>query len=93
MVTKFTKITNGLSSLGDAIDNDQRVRKIIRALPPSWEVKATTLKELNDKDEMKLIGLIGNKECTTDHLSAGSSALQNTVSAIISFLYYSPYSC
>ena len=29
-------------------------------LPPSWEVKATTLKELNDKEEMKLIGLIGN---------------------------------
>ena len=41
---KFTKITNGLSSLGDDIDNDQKVRKIIRALPPSWEVKATTLK-------------------------------------------------
>ena len=59
MVTRFTKITNGLSSLGNAIDNDQRVRKIIRALPSSWEVKATTLKELNDKEEMELIGLIG----------------------------------
>ena len=35
MVTKFTKITNSLD-----IDNDQKVRKIIRALPPSWEVKA-----------------------------------------------------
>ena len=54
MVTKFTRITNGLSSLGDGIDNDQKVRKIIRALPPSWEVKATTLKELNDKEEMSL---------------------------------------
>ena len=36
MVKKFTKITNGLVSLGDAIDNDQKVRKVIRALPPSW---------------------------------------------------------
>ena len=36
------------------------MRKIIWALPPSWEVKATTLKELNDKEEMELIGLIGN---------------------------------
>ena len=36
------------------------MRKIIRALPLSWEVKATTLKELNDKEEMELIGLIGN---------------------------------
>jgi len=60
MATKFTKITNGLASLGDAIDNDQKVRKVIRALPLSWEVKTTTLKELNDKEEMKLIGFIGN---------------------------------
>ena len=60
MITKFTKITNGLSSLGDVIDNDQKVRKVIYAIPPSWEVKATTLKEINDKEEMKLIGLIGN---------------------------------
>ena len=49
MVSRFTKITNGLASLGDAIDNDQKVRKVIRALPPSWEVKTITLKELNDK--------------------------------------------
>ena len=27
--------------------------------PLSWEVKDTTLKELNDKDGMELIGLIG----------------------------------
>ena len=35
MITKFTKIVNGLSSLGDEIDNDQKVQKVIRALPPS----------------------------------------------------------
>jgi len=52
MVTKITKITNGLTSLGDAIDNDQKVWKVIRALPPSWGVKATTLRELNDKEEI-----------------------------------------
>ena len=60
MVTRFTKITNGLSSLGDKIDNDQRARKIIRALPTSWEVKSTTLKELNNKEEMDFMGLIEN---------------------------------
>ena len=60
MVIRFTKVTNGLVVLGDAIDNDEKVRKVIRALLPSWEVKVTTLKELNDKEEMKLIGLIGN---------------------------------
>ena len=49
MITKFIKVTNGHASLGDAIDYDQKVRKVIRALPPSWKVNATTLKELNDK--------------------------------------------
>ena len=52
MITKFTKITNALSSLGDDISNNQKVCKVIRALPSSWEIKATTLKELNDKDEI-----------------------------------------
>ena len=53
MVTRFTKITNGL-------DNDQKMKKVIRALSTSWEVKATTLKELNDKKEIELIGFIEN---------------------------------
>jgi len=48
MLTRFTKITN-LSSFGDTIDNDQKIRKVIRGLP-IWEVKATTLKELNDRE-------------------------------------------
>ena len=60
MVTKFTKITNSPASLDNAIDNEQKVRKVIRVLPPSWEVKATALKELNDKEEMELIVLIKN---------------------------------
>jgi len=60
MITRFTKITHGLSSLGDSIDNDQKVRKVIRALPQSREVKLTALKELNDKEAMNLIELIGN---------------------------------
>ena len=29
MLTRFTKITNALSSLGDNIDNDQKIRKVI----------------------------------------------------------------
>jgi len=57
MLTCFTKITNGLSSLGDSI---QMIRKVIRALPKSWEVKAKTLKELNDREEMNFYGFIEN---------------------------------
>ena len=57
MIIKFTKITNALTSLGDKINNNQ---KVIHALPPSWEVKSTTLKKLHDKEEMELISLVGN---------------------------------
>jgi len=32
MLTRFIKVTNGLSFLGDEIDNDQKVRKEIWAL-------------------------------------------------------------
>ena len=60
MDIKFTKITKGLASLGDAINNDKKVWKVIRALLSSWKVKATILKELNDKEEMELISLISN---------------------------------
>jgi len=34
MIIKFTKITNGLFSLGDTINNDQKIQKVIRALSP-----------------------------------------------------------
>jgi len=38
MIIRFTKITNGLSSLGDSIDNNQNVRtntsSILRSPPP-----------------------------------------------------------
>ena len=60
MITHFTKIINDLSFLGDSIDNDKKMRKVIWALPQSWEVKSITLKELNDKKEIDFIGLIGN---------------------------------
>ena len=35
MINKFPKITNNLASLGDEIDNDQKMRKVSCALPPS----------------------------------------------------------
>jgi len=53
-------LTNDLTSLGDAIDNNQKVRRVIRALPLLWEVKTIISKELNDKKYIELIGLISN---------------------------------
>ena len=60
MLSRFTKITNWLSFLSDKIDSVQKVRKVIRALPKAWEVKTTTLKELNDREEMDFSGFIRN---------------------------------
>ena len=57
MITKFTKMINGLASLDDEIDSDQKVKKIIQPLPQSWEVKSITL---NAPEEMEIIGLIRN---------------------------------
>ena len=48
MLTRFNKITNNLISYCESISNDNKLIKIIYSLPKSWEVKATTLKELND---------------------------------------------
>ena len=39
MVTKFTKITNGLTFLGDAIDNDQNVQKVLVHFHPHGKSK------------------------------------------------------
>lgn len=62
MLTRFNNITNGLISLGEPITNDQKVRKIIQSLPKTWEVKATTLKELNNAKEMNFTVFMGNLE-------------------------------
>jgi len=50
ILSRFTNITNGFSSLGDSIVNDKKKRKVIRDFPKDWEVKAIMLKELNDKE-------------------------------------------
>ena len=60
MLNQFTKITDGLSSSGDTLDNDQKIRKVIRALLKTWKVKITTLKELNDREKMDFSAFIGN---------------------------------
>ena len=60
MLNRFTTITNGFFSLSKLISNDQMVRKIVRALSKSWDVKATTLKELNDKEQMDFTAFMGN---------------------------------
>ena len=57
MLTRLTTITNVFISLGKPIDNDQKVRKIIRALSKTWEVKSTW-KELNNTEHMDFIAFM-----------------------------------
>ena len=59
MLTRFMEITSELSSLGDKIDNDQKVRKVIQPILKSWKVKATILNKRNDKKEMDFSEFIG----------------------------------
>ena len=43
MLTRFTKIANGLSSLGDTIDNDQNIGRSLE-LPQSLESEGQKIK-------------------------------------------------
>ena len=59
MLTRFTKITSRLPFL--RWYHRQRPKdKVIKALLKFWEVKATTLKELNNREEMNFSGFIRN---------------------------------
>jgi len=69
MLTLFTKITNVLSSLGDEIDHDQKVKKVIRALPKAWEVKKTTLRILMIERRWISPGLLGKSKPTNENES------------------------
>ena len=60
MLTHFSKITNDLISQCKPIFNGNKVRKIIRSLLKSLDVKATSLKELNVSKEMDFMVFMGN---------------------------------
>jgi len=60
MYTRFTQITNELKSLGKTFTTEELVRKILRLLPRSWEVKVTAIQEAKDLKTLSLDELIGN---------------------------------
>ena len=43
MLTRFTDIINGLTSLSKIYTNAEIVRKVLRSLPKSWETKVLPL--------------------------------------------------
>jgi len=60
MYTRFTHITNELKSLGKTFTTEELVRKILRFLSRSWEVKVTAIQEAKDLKTLSLDELIDN---------------------------------
>ena len=60
MFTRFTDIINGLKSLDKVYDNSELVRKILRSLPRTWEVKVKAIQEAKDLNKLLLEELIGS---------------------------------
>ncbi|CAL5438164.1 unnamed protein product [Camellia sinensis] len=60
MFYRFTSIINVLKSLGKIYTNTEMVRKILRSLPKSWEIKVIAISEVNDLSKLSLDELIGS---------------------------------
>ena len=60
MFTRLSEITNGLKALGKEYSNSKLVRKVLRSFPPTWQTKATVIKEWKDLSTLSLEGLIGS---------------------------------
>ena len=60
MYTRFTHIANEFKSLGKSFTIEELVRKILRFLPQSWEVKVTAIQGAKDVKKITLDELIGN---------------------------------
>ncbi|XP_070007345.1 uncharacterized protein [Nicotiana sylvestris] len=60
MHTRFTSIINELHSLGDVIPRNKLVRKILSALPGSWESKVNAITEAKDLQTLTMDESIDN---------------------------------
>ncbi|XP_075101633.1 uncharacterized protein LOC107804122 [Nicotiana tabacum] len=60
MHTRFTSIINEIHSLGEINPRNKLVRKILSALPGSWESKVNAITEAKDLQKLTIDELIGN---------------------------------
>ena len=72
MLTRFTNITNELSSLGKNIPNNEQVRKVLRSLPQDerWRSKVTALMETKDFTKFNIEQLAGSLMTHDLHLGS-----------------------
>ena len=60
MVSRFTTVVNELVSLGKTITTEEKLDKLLRTLPSSWDMKVTAIRESKDLEQMTLDELVGN---------------------------------
>ncbi|XP_070020787.1 uncharacterized protein LOC142181037 [Nicotiana tabacum] len=58
--TRFTSIINELHSLGESIQRNKLVRKILSVLPSSWESKVNAIIEAKDLQTLTMDELVRN---------------------------------
>lgn len=79
MLTRFTDITNELSSFGKNIPNDEQVRKVQRSLPQDerWRFKVTALMETKDFTKFNIEQLVGSLLTHELHLGGSGESFRN----------------
>lgn len=60
MFTRFTNIINALKGLGKVYTTSKNVRKYLRSLPKTWEVKMMAIQKAKDLTKLPLEELIGS---------------------------------
>jgi hypothetical protein len=60
METRFTRIIDELSQLGKSYTRNEKNRRVLKSLPPSWKVKVTTIKEMHNLNDYDIDSLFGN---------------------------------
>ncbi|XP_074356229.1 uncharacterized protein LOC141695924 [Apium graveolens] len=60
METRFTRIVDELSQLGKSYTQNEKNRRVLKSLPPSWKVKVTKIKEMHNLNDNKIDNLFGN---------------------------------
>ncbi|XP_063942630.1 uncharacterized protein LOC135150298 [Daucus carota subsp. sativus] len=60
METRFTRIIDELSQLGKNYTQNEKNRRVLKSLPPSWKVKVTTIKEMHNLNDYHIDNLFGN---------------------------------
>ena len=58
--SKLNEVVIGKFNLGEKTEDSKIMRKILRSLPESFRAKVTTIEEIKDLDDIKVLELIGS---------------------------------